>query len=99
MALLAIIVAFGLSAFTPKPHTTSQKWYKFNGGDRTMAASYTLAPANGADPECSALPVVVCAILANDDGNGSPLQSDLDQVIADSNDFHDQADGVEYREE
>lgn len=100
VAILAVVIAIGLSSFTPSQRTTSQKWFAFNGtGSNTSPSSYVPASGgSGADPNCSYDPVMVCAIYATDDGNGHPVSSELSDIVRDSNTFQDQLDGlVEYK--
>ena len=101
MSLLAVVLAFGLSAFTTTKRFDSPQWYSLTGNDRTMASSYTPSGGTGNDPFCEAEPVEVCAIKADDDGTGQhPLQTDLDNIITLSEEFTEQVEGqLEYKEE
>lgn len=98
IAILAIVLAIGLSSFTTAHKHFTKQWFAFSGSTNTMAADYTLAGGTGADPECAADPVTVCSIFATNDG-GHPLQSDLDAIVSQSSNFSVQADNLEYRDD
>src|SRR5690348_9664772 len=95
--LSAIILAIAMAAFTT-PHSNGPKtlqWYVFNGGDPSMAGSYTLN-AGGVNPNCPTPPNTVCAIQANAGTGGHPSQSDLNAIKAASDDFTKSAANLEY---
>lgn len=99
-AMMAIALGIAFSSFTASPKTTSQKWFLYDGvGSASSAASYNVAPGDGADPLCAADPVMVCAIYATDN-NGHPDATELSDIVRDSNTFQAQLEGlVEYKEE
>ncbi len=98
IAMLAIVLAIGLSSFTTAHKNFTKQWFVFTGSNNSMASDYTLAPGSGADPECLADPVKVCSIYANNNG-GHPVQSDLDAISSQSTGFTEQADNLEYRDD
>ena len=98
LAVLAIALGIGLSSFTTSHKPTSQKWFSLTGSERTIASSYTPSGGTGADPQCPATPAAVCAIYANDDGNGNPVQSELNSIRTLSSDFTDVEEDLEYHE-
>jgi len=100
VAVIALVIAIGVSSFTTLHKTTSQKWFAFSGtGSNTSASNYTPASGgSGADPNCNYDPVMVCAIYATDDGTGHPVASELSDIVRDSDTFQEQLDGlVEYK--
>ncbi len=97
-AIMAMALGIAFSSFTNVKHTTSQKWYSLTGSDRTAASSYTPSGGTGADPLCPSTPSTVCAIYANDDGNGNPVQSELNLIRTQSDDFTEFAENLEYHE-
>ena len=98
IAVLAVILTIAASSFKMQ-QPTNQKWFVYSGsGDPATASNYTVAPNNGADPQCHEDAPVVCAVLATDDGNGHPVQTELTSIADDSNDFQDPIPGLlEYR--
>lgn len=96
VAILAIVISIGLSSFTLFQKPSSQKWFTLTGSDMTAASSYSVAPGNGADPQCPTVPGDVCAIYANDDGNGNPVQSELDAIRSESSQFTVDHPNLEY---
>ncbi|GAA4314600.1 DUF6520 family protein [Compostibacter hankyongensis] len=106
LPVLAAIVGIVASAFTTVRSTSQQPladaWFELSGPDRTQASSYTLAVnGSGQDPDCPTEPDEVCAIFATQEGSGAnahPDQDDLDDIIADSDNFTKSADNLEYKE-
>ena len=96
IAMLAIVMAIGLSSFSLIQKRDATVWFTLKSGDPSIAANYELAGGNGSDPSCSPVPADVCAIRANDDGNGNPVQSELDDITSQSNNFQSAHNDVEY---
>lgn len=95
--LCAITLAVAMTAFTTPRNNGPRalQWYNFNGGDPSLAASYTLN-TGGADPGCPVQPTTVCAVKTNAGSGNHPSQSDLNAIKTASNNFTQQASNLEY---
>lgn len=95
--LAAIVLALTATAFTAhKAGPKTMQWYVLSGTNPSNAGSYTLAPNNGADPNCPTQPTTVCAILADAGTSGHPDQTELDNIATASSNFTKSADKLEY---
>ena len=98
VAILAIVIGMGLSSFTLFQKPSSKKWFTLSGPDRTMATSYEEAPNDGENPQCPTIPAAVCAIYANEGDPGYPLQTELDVIRDESEEFTEEQVDLQYHE-